>query len=105
MTAAAWVIFATAAVLEVAGDAAIRKGLRGGGLAVIGVGVAVLGTYGLVVNLVPWNFSKLLGVYVGFFAIVSVVVGRVVFGEQIRLSALVGLTLIIAGGLVLQLRD
>jgi len=61
----AWLFFIIAAVLEVSGDAIIRKGLRGSGLAIIAVGFIVLGCYGVVVNLVPWDFSRLLGVLCG----------------------------------------
>ena len=86
MAAVAWLIFFAAAVLEVGGDAAIRKGLRGSGLTLIAAGFAMLGSYGLVVNVVQWDFSKLLGVYVGVFAVVSVLCGRFVFGETVSAS-------------------
>src|ERR1700736_4162703 len=62
-------LFVGAAVLEVLGDALIRKGMRGSGLVLIGVGFAVLGTYGVVVNLLDLDFSRLLGAYVGIFAV------------------------------------
>ena len=97
----AWLIIA--AVLEVGGDAVIRKGLRGSGLALIAIGFVVVGCYGVVVNLVPWEFSKLLGVYVGVFAAVSVLCGRFVFGESVPASTWFGLAIVIAGGLVIQL--
>lgn len=97
-----WIIFAVAAILEVAGDAVIRRGLRGGGLLFIAAGFVVLGSYGLVVNLVKWDFSKLLGVYVAVFALVSVLCGRYVFRESVPTSTWMGLSLIIAGGLVIQ---
>ena len=42
---------------------------------------------GLVVNLVKWDFSQLLGVYVAVFALVSILAGRFIFGEQIPLAA------------------
>ena len=102
MNTIAWLIFVVAALLEVGGDATIRRGLRGGGLAFIIVGCVALGCYGLVVNSVNWDFSKLLGVYVGFFAVVSVLVGRFVFGEVIAPSTWLGLALILAGGAVIQ---
>lgn len=103
MPAVAWLVFIAAAALEVGGDAIIRKGLRGGGMAVIAAGLVVLGSYGLVVNLVPWDFSRLLGVYVGVFAAVSVLCGRFVFGESVPTSTWLGLALILAGGLVIHL--
>ena len=69
----AWLIFLAAAILEVGGDATVRRGLRGSNLALIIAGFVALGCYGLVVNSVKWEFSKLIGVYVAFFAVVSVV--------------------------------
>jgi small multidrug resistance family-3 protein len=54
------------------------------------------------VNSVKWDFSKLLGVYVGFFAAVSVLVGRFILREGVPVSTWFGLALIIVGGLVIQ---
>ena len=102
MNTMAWLIFVAAALLEVGGDAAVRRGLRGGGVAFILAGMMILGCYGLVVNSVRWDFSKLLGVYVAFFALVSVLFGRIVFKEAVPLSTWLGLGLIMAGGMVIQ---
>ena len=102
MTVFAWLIFVAAATLEVGGDAVIRKGLRGGSLALVAGGLLIVALYGLVVNIVTWDFSKLLGVYVAFFALVSVLFGKFFFGESVPVSTWVGLTLIVAGGLVIQ---
>jgi drug/metabolite transporter superfamily protein YnfA len=102
MTSFAWLIFVAAAALEVGGDAIIRKGLRGGGLAVVAAGLVTVALYGLVVNIVTWDFSKLLGVYVAFFALFSVLFGKFFFGESVPVSTWAGLTLIIIGGLVIQ---
>ena len=98
----AWFVFVAAAVLEVAGDAVIRAGLRGSGVAVIVTGMLILGAYGLVVNSLSWDFSRLLGVYVAVFAVVSVLCGRVVFGEDVLASTWVGLGIVVAGALVIQ---
>jgi small multidrug resistance family-3 protein len=102
MTYLTWLIFIAAALLEVAGDALIRRGLRGGGLLFILAGFVVLGSYGLIVNTVKWDFSRLLGVYVAFFALVSILCGRFLFHETIPSSTWIGLAIIIAGGLVIQ---
>jgi len=102
MPVVAWLTFLVAASLEVGGDAVIRKGLRGSGLALIAAGFVVLGCYGLVVNLVQWDFSRLLGVYVGVFATLSVLCGRFVFRESVPASTWLGLAIIVAGGLVIQ---
>ena len=79
-----------------------RKGLRGSGLALIVAGFVALGCYGLVVNIVRWDFSRLLGVYVAVFAVISVLAGRVVFRENVPVSTWIGLAVIVAGGLIIQ---
>ena len=89
-------------MLEVGGDALIRKGLRGGAFWLIAAGMAILGGYGLVVNTVRWDFSKLLGVYVAVFATVSILAGRFLFRERIPLATWMGLALIVLGGAVIQ---
>lgn len=98
----AWFIFVLAAIFEVGGDAVVRQGLRTRGFMLIVTGMAVLGFYGLTVNMVKWDFSRLLGVYVGVFAVVSVLFGRIIFKENIPASTWMGLVLIVAGGLVIQ---
>ena len=102
MPVIAWLIFVAAALLEVSGDAVIRKGLRGSGIALIGGGFVMLGCYGLVVNILRWDFSRLLGVYVAVFAVVSVLAGRFAFGENVPASTWIGLAIIVTGGLVIQ---
>lgn len=92
-----------AAVFEVAGDALIRHGLTRGTFGTIVVGFLVLGSYGVVVNLVNLDFSRLLGAYVGWFALVSVLAGRLFFGGRFSPSLLVGLLLVLSGSLVIQL--
>jgi drug/metabolite transporter (DMT)-like permease len=89
-------------MLEVAGDAAIRRGLWSREIASVCAGVLTLGCYGIIVNLVRWDFSKLLGVYVAVFALMSILCGRFIFRETIPLSTWIGLALIILGGLVIQ---
>jgi len=95
-------ILLAAALLEAGGDAVVRKGLRGSGLLVIAAGMLLLGCYGVVVNMVKWDFSKLLGVYVGVFALISVLTGRFLFRENIPFSTWLGLSIVIVGGLVIQ---
>jgi multidrug transporter EmrE-like cation transporter len=103
MTILAGLILIAAAALEVGGDAVVRLGLNRGSPAFIAAGCAIVGCYGLVVNLIRWDFSRLLGVYVAVFAAVSVLTGRYVFKEAIPISTGLGLALIVAGGLVIQL--
>jgi small multidrug resistance family-3 protein len=101
-TTLVWLIFILSAALEVGGDALIRQGLRSDGLWLIAAGFLVLGCYGLMVNMVHWDFSRLLGVYVAIFAALSVLSGRFIFKESIPNSTWAGLALIIAGGLTIQ---
>jgi small multidrug resistance family-3 protein len=96
-------VFLCAAALEVGGDALIRKGLRGSGAILVALGFGVLGTYGVVVNLLDVDFSRLLGAYVGVFAVVSVGVGRLVFGDVVPATTWIGLAIILAGSLVIHL--
>ncbi len=102
MTVVAWLFFIAAATLEVGGDAVIRKGLWGKNLALLCLGAAMLALYGVAVNLVRWDFSRLLGVYVAVFATVAVLFGRFFFREQIPSSTWLGLCIIILGGLIIQ---
>ena len=99
---AAWLVFLGSALLEVGGDAVVRRGLRGSSAGIILAGGLMLAGYGLLVNTVRWDFSRLLGVYVAVFALVSVMCGRFVFGESVPNSTWVGLAVIVAGGLVIQ---
>jgi len=101
----AWLVFIGAALLEVGGDAVVRKGLRGSSLLIILAGFATLGCYGIVVNMVKWDFSKLLGVYVAVFALVSILFGRFVFKETIPVATWIGLAVIIGGGMIIQFGD
>ncbi|MEO8605467.1 MAG: hypothetical protein ABI629_23055, partial [bacterium] len=91
-----------AAALEVAGDYFIRKGLPADWLR-MALGAALLVLYGFAVNL--WwhgDFSRLLGLYVVLFFVVSQVCGVVLEQEAIDAPRLVGGLLIVAGGLVIQ---
>jgi len=86
----------------VAGDAVIRKGLRGSGWGLVVAGGLILALYGVAVNTVKWDFSKLLGVYVAVFAVVSVLWGWLVFGDKVPVATWAGLAIIVAGGLCIH---
>ena len=91
-----------AALLEVGGDALIRRGLRGGGFLLVALGFAILGSYGVVLTLLKADFSKLLGAYVGIFALVSVAFGRLVFRERIGAATWLGIGVVLVGSMVIQ---
>src|SRR5690348_12432992 len=92
-----------AASFEVGGDALVRRGLNTSGVLLIVGGFLVLGTYGIVVNLVRLDFSRLLGAYVGWFALVSILFGRIVFGDRVPGTTWAGLGLVLLGSAVIQL--
>ena len=92
-----------AAALEVGGDALTRWGLRGGRAVGLILGAAVLFAYGLSVNLPKWDFSRLMGIYIAVFFVVSQVVAVVFFKEALPLPIWVGGALIVAGGLLISL--
>ena len=91
-----------AAILEVGGDAVVRRGLHARQVLMVALGFAILGSYGVVVNLIRLDFSRLLGAYVGFFALTSVLCGRFVFRELVLPSTWLGLALVMAGSFVIQ---
>ena len=95
-------IFIGAALLEVGGDALIRKGLRGSSFGFLIGGFIILGVYGILVNTVKWEFSRLLGVYVAVFAVMSILFGRYYFNESISISTWLGMAIIGIGGLIIQ---
>lgn len=95
-------VFLGAAFLEVGGDAIIRKGLRASNILFIITGGLILAGYGILVNTLKWDFSKLLGVYVSVFAVVSILFGLFFFKEKIPISTWIGMGIIIIGGLVIQ---
>jgi small multidrug resistance family-3 protein len=103
--ALAYLILAIAAVLEAGGDALVRTGLHNPGLAVkaglFGAGALTLFGYGLLVNAPPWDFGKLLGVYVTLFFVVAQLINLIFFRTRPDLPILVGGLLIIGGGLVI----
>jgi drug/metabolite transporter superfamily protein YnfA len=95
-------VMLVAATCEVGGDAMIRRGLRGRAWLLLVLGVATLGAYGVVVNLLPLDFSKLLATYVGFFAVVSVLFGMLLFKEAVPTSTWIGLSVILVGSAIVQ---
>jgi drug/metabolite transporter superfamily protein YnfA len=101
----AYLLLLLAAVLEAGGDALVRAGLHHPNMASRAVffaaGAIVLFAYGVTVNVPPWDFGKLLGVYVTLFFLVAQVINLIVFGVRPDPPIYVGGALIIAGGLVI----
>ncbi len=94
-----------AAFLEAFGDSCFQSGLYHS----VGItrafwflaGGVVLAAYGLTVNTPPWDFGKLLGIYVVLFFLVAQVLARVRFQQSPTLPIYAGGALIVAGGLLM----
>jgi hypothetical protein len=93
-----------AALLEAGGDAAARAGLMSAGgqrYLWFAAAACVLFAYGLTVNLPPWNFGRLLGIYVTLFFLAAQAINAVAFRIYPTPPILAGGACIIAGGLIM----
>jgi len=97
-----------AAVLEAGGDALVRSGLRTSVLTTKALwfitGGIVLFSYGWVVNAPPWDFGRLLGVYVVFFFVVAQLISWLIFHQRPSLSVLIGGIFVVAGGIIMSVK-
>ena len=100
-------ILILAALLEAGGDAILRSGLHSATLwrraLLFAVAAAVLFAYGWTVNRPPWDFGKLLGLYVAFFFVIAQLISWLAFKQPPSLQVLCGGGLIVAGGVVIAL--
>jgi drug/metabolite transporter superfamily protein YnfA len=98
-------ILFVAATLEAGGDALVRAGLRssatGTRVAFFALGAVALFTYGWTVNAPPWDFGRVLGLYVVFFFTIAQLVSWFFFAQPPSRSVLIGGALIVSGGLVI----
>ncbi len=94
-----------AAALESGGDALARTALHAHALPVRAgffcAAALVLFIYGVTVNLPPWDFGRLLGVYVSLFFVVAQLINLFAFGVRPDLPIVAGGALIVAGGLLM----
>jgi len=94
-------ILVGAALLEVGGDALIRRGLQHRPWLLL-LGATSLVVYGVLVNQQgSLHFGRLLGSYIAVFFAVSQIVAVLVFRDVLSWQTMAGGTLIIAGGCVL----
>ena len=104
---AALVILLCAAILEAVGDALMRLGMFSDALGrrslLMICGGLTLAAYGYVVNAPPWDFGRLLGLYVAILFAVAQVTAWILFGQRPTLAVWAGGFLIITGGLVVSL--
>ena len=100
-------VLAVAAFLEVYGDSFFQVGLyRATGASrylAFAAGSVTLALYGLFVNTPPWDFGKLLGLYVVLFFLMAQLVAWVRFQQTPSAPILAGGSLIILGGAVMTL--
>jgi len=98
-------ILTLAAIGEAGGDALARAGLHSAAtptrILFFLAAAAVLFAYGLTVNAPPWDFGRLLGVYVALFFVVAQAINLFAFGVKPGLPIFCGGALIIAGGLLM----
>lgn len=93
-----------AALLEAGGDALVRHGLRGPAanrLVWLLAGGLVLFAYGCAVNTPPWDFGRLLGIYVVFFFVVAQAISWLAFDQKPDSGIWAGGALIVLGGIIM----
>lgn len=92
-----------ATTLEVSGDAIVRNGLARAwpmrGLYFVG-GAGLLFCYGLLLNMAPLPFERVVGIYIATLFVVWQVISFIAFRSVPSLPVLIGGALIVAGGLV-----
>ena len=97
-------IIATA--FEVSGDALVRLGLGSRSIATKGaffvVGAAFLFTYGLTLNLAPLPFHRVVGICIATLFVMWQLISFLFFRTVPGLPVIVGGSLIVAGGLVVE---
>ena len=99
-------LLALSALLEAGGDALIRLGLRRAGFsafALLGAGAVALFLYGYAVNSPPWEFGRLLGIYMALFFLTAQLLSWLVFKQPPGPPVLVGGALVLSGGAVMAL--
>jgi drug/metabolite transporter (DMT)-like permease len=63
----------------------------------------VLFSYGWAVNAPPWDFGRLLGLYVVFFFLFAQLISWLVFKQPPSAGVLMGGCLIVAGGIIIAI--
>jgi len=96
-----------AALLEAGGDAVIRAGLHKTlfwqKASLFAAAAIVLFAYGWTVNAPPWDFGKLLGLYVVFFFLTAQAISWLLFKQVPSVAILVGGLFIVSGGIIIAL--
>lgn len=103
----AMLLLLCAAALEVSGDALMRVALHSSTYTraawFFALGGLVLAFYGYMVNAPPWDFGRLLGVYVAMFFLIAQLISWLGFGQKPTPMILLGGALIVMGGCLVSL--
>ena len=106
-TPTAVLVLFLAALLEAGGDAVMRVALHNTTLwprlALFAFAGGLLCAYGWTVNAPPWDFGRLLGLYVVFFFVIAQAISWLGFKQPPTVPILIGGGLIVSGGLVIAL--
>jgi small multidrug resistance family-3 protein len=99
-----WGFLIAATILEANGDALVRIGLLErvgvGRVAMLGAGAALLFGYGVLLNLAPLPFERVVGLYIATLFLVWQTVSFFTFRTVPNAAVLVGGALIVGGGLL-----
>jgi drug/metabolite transporter superfamily protein YnfA len=68
-------------------------------------GVLAFACYGVVVNVVPWNFSRLMCAYNAVFALITLSWRQFVLGQELPKVIWLGVAIVVSGGLVVLLGE
>jgi drug/metabolite transporter superfamily protein YnfA len=93
-------VLIAAAVLEIGGDALVRRGLESRAW-MFALGAASLVIYGVVVNRGGLDFGRLMGVYIAVFFVISQIVTMIIYRELPAPRTIVSGTFIVVGGLTI----
>src|SRR5579862_577791 len=101
-----WAFLIAATTLEAGGDAIVRRGLFGSvgptRVITLGIGAMLLLGYGIMLNLAPQPFERVVGLYIATLFVVWQVISFIAFGAIPSLPILIGGALIVAGGLIVS---
>ena len=95
-----------ATFLEAGGDAVVRTALQNSAAAtpvrigLFAMGAALLFGYGTLLNLAPFEFRQVVGLYLALLFIVWQAINYAAFGTAPTLPILLGGALIVGGGLI-----
>ncbi|HEY1477279.1 MAG TPA: hypothetical protein VGF37_06280 [Chthoniobacterales bacterium] len=85
--------------LALTGGLLIRKGQRGGGAFIMVAGALAFAGYGVVVNVVPWNFSRIMCAYIAVFTLITFSWRQFILGQKLPKVIWLGVVIVVTGGL------